>query len=348
MMVMMMLMLMIVTAALLVMIVVMVMLVVMIVAMALLAVLMMVMMMLMLMIVAVALLAVIVVVVMLVVVIVAAALLVMIVVMVMLVVMIVAMALLVMIVMRMVMLAMAMAMGLLCQTGHFGLQRIGALHGLQKLGTRQIVPRRGNDDDGGIMLAEEGDGGLDLGGGGGVGVGQDDTACVLHLIVEELAEVLHVHLALAGVHHGGKAVQHSPLGGGTLHGADDVGELTNARGLDENAVGGVLGQHLRQGLTEIAHKGAADTARVHFVDLNTGLGEESSVDADLTELVLDQHQLLARVGLGDELLDEGSLTGAQKAGENVDFGHDDSLLYTQIIFGWESETLHLVLYPFSG
>ena len=296
----------------------------------------------MLVIVAAALPVVIVVVVMLV--IVAAALLVMVVVVVML--MIVAAALLVVIVV--VMMVMMMMLGFLRQAGHFCLQGIGALHGLQELGARQIVPGGGDDDGGGVMLAEERDGGLDLGGGGSVGVGQDDATGVLHLVVEEFTEVLHVHLALACVHHGGEAAKDGAFGGGTLYGADHVGELAHARGLDEDTVGRVLGQHLRQSLTEVANQGAADAARVHLVDLDACLGQKAAVDADLAELVLNEDELLACVGLSDELLDEGGLTGAQKAGENVDLGHDDSLLYEQIIFGWESKKLHLVLYPFSG
>ena len=251
----------------------------------------------------------------------AAALLVMIVVVMMLMV-VAAAALLVMIVVVM----MLMAVSLLGQACQLTFQGIGALHGLQELGTGQILPGGGDDDGGGIVLAEQADGGLDLGGGGGVGMGEDDAAGVLHLIVEKLAEILHIHLALARINNRGKAVQYGPLGGGTLYGADHVGELTHTRRLDQNTVGGILGQHLGQGLAEVAHQGAADTSRVHFVDLNACLGQKASVDADLAEFVLDQHQLLACVGLGDELFDEGGFTGTQKAGENVDFGHDESLL----------------------
>ena len=241
---------------------------------------------------------------------------------VLMVVMVVALALLII-----VMMVVMMMLGLLSQASKLCLQGVGTLHGLQKLGARQIIPGGGDDDGGGVMLAEEGDGGLGLGGGGGVGVGQNDTARVLHLIVEEFTEVLHVHLALARIHHGGEAIQHCPFGGGALHGADNVGELAHARGLNEDAVGCVLGQHLRQGLAEIAHEGAADAAGIHLVDLDARLGEEAAVDADLTELVLDEYQLLACVGLGDEFFDEGGLTGPQEARENVDFGHDGSLLY---------------------
>ena len=217
---------------------------------------------------------------------------------------------------------------LLCKTGQLGLQRVGALHSLQELSTRQIVPGRGDDDGGGIMLAEEGDGRLQLGRRGGIGVGQDDTARILHLVVEEFAEVLHVHLALTGIHHGGEAVQHGTLGSGIPDGANDVGKLAHTGRLDQDTVGGILGQHLGQSLAEVTHQGATNTAGVHFIDLNTGLGQKSAVDADLAKLVLDQHKLLARIGLGDQLLDQGCLTGAEKAGKNINFrhGYGDSLL----------------------
>ena len=276
---------------------------------------------------------------MLMIVVVAAALLVVIVVMVMLMIVVMAATLLVVIVMvvmpmivimaaaLLVVIVVVVMLSLLGQARHLGLQRIGTLHSLQKLCARQIVPRCGDNDSGGVMLAEQSHSGLDLGGGGGVGVGEDDASGVLHLIVEELTEVLHVHLALARVHHGGEAVQHSPFGGGALDGADDVGELAHARGLDEDAVGGVLGQHLGQSLAEVAHEGAADAARIHLVDLDARLGEEAAVNADLTEFVFDEHQLFACVGLGDELFDECGLTGSQEAGENVDLGHNSSLLY---------------------
>ena len=177
------------------------------------------------------------------------------------------------------------------------------------------------------MLPQEGDCVLNLLCGSILGVGEDDTACVLHLVAKKLAEILHIHLALACVHHGGKAAQHGPLGGGSLHGSNDVGELTYARGLDENTVGGVLGQDLGQRLAEITHQGAADATRVHLVDLNACLGQKTAVDADLAKLVLNEYQLLACVCLGNELFDQSGFTGAQKAGENVDLCHGNSLLY---------------------
>lgn len=63
-----------------------------------------------------------------------------------------------------------------------------------------------------------------------------------------------------------------------------------------------LGEHLLQRVGKVAHEAAADAAGVHLVDLHAGVLEEAAVDGDLAELVFDQHDLFARVGLGDQFL----------------------------------------------
>ena len=49
--------------------------------------------------------------------------------------------------------------------------------------------------------------------------------------------------------------------------------------------------------------------------------QKAAVNADLAELVFDQHQLLALIGLLQQLFDERRLARAQKAGNNVNFCH---------------------------
>ena len=51
-------------------------------------------------------------------------------------------------------------------------------------------------------------------------------------------------------------------------------------------------QHLPQRLAEVAHQGAADAAGVHLGDLDAGVLEKAAVNADLTELIFDQNDLL--------------------------------------------------------
>ena len=77
---------------------------------------------------------------------------------------------------------------------------------------------------------------------------ENDAGSVLDLIAEELAEVLHIHLAFICVNNCGEAVKLRLLaanGGGRL---DNVGELTYARGLYNNSVGVVFLKHLAQRL----------------------------------------------------------------------------------------------------
>ena len=201
-------------------------------------------------------------------------------------------------------------------------------HGLQDLLAGQGVPGGGDDGSGGVLLTQHGHSGGDLFLGGVLGAAQDDAACVADLVVVELTEVLHIHLDLVHIGHGDKAVQlHVQVLGHAFHGAGHVAQLAHAGGLDDDAVGVVLLHHLLQGGAEITHQRAADAAGVQLIDLDAGLLQKAAVDADLAELVLDEHDLLACKGLFDELLDKGGLTGAKEAGENIDLGHSLKCLF---------------------
>ena len=87
----------------------------------------------------------------------------------------------------------------------------------------------------------------------GLCVREDDCRCVLDLVIIELAKVLHIHLALVYVGNSGEAVE---LCANTcvLHRLDNVGELADARGLDDYAVGIVLLEHLHERLGEVANE----------------------------------------------------------------------------------------------
>ena len=204
-----------------------------------------------------------------------------------------------------------------------GGQGVAALHGGDDLGTGELGPGGGEDGGLAVLLPQQADGGVQLALVQVLGAGQQNGGGVLHLVVEEFTEVLHVDLGLGGVYHGDEAVQMQ--GGGLLlhllHGGDHVGQLAHAGGLDDDAVGGVVVQHLLQGRAEVAHQGAADAAGVHLGDLHAGVLQKAAVNADLTELVFDEDDLLTLEGLVQQLLDEGGLAGPEEAGDNVDFGH---------------------------
>ena len=213
---------------------------------------------------------------------------------------------------------------LLLQLGKLRGQRCLALHGLDQLLAGQVIPGGGDDGCHLVMFPQQLHGGVQLELVDGIGTGQDDGGGGFDLVVIELAEVLHIHLDLARVHHSYGIAQGHFVAGHLVHRADDVGQLAHAGGLDDDAVGMVVGNHLFQGLAEVAHQGAADAAGVHLGDVDACVLQKAAVDADFAEFVLDQHQLLALVALGNQLFDQRGLAGTQEAGINVYFGHKNA------------------------
>ena len=216
-----------------------------------------------------------------------------------------------------------MMLCLVRQTFQLLLDGVTALHSSQKLLAVQLIPRGGNDGGGGVVLTQKSNRLGNLGVVCALGMRENDTAGVLDLIVEELAKVLHVHLAFLDVGNRGKAVEENILDVNSLHCLDDVRELANARGLDENAIGMVLLQNLAQSLSKVAHQRAADASAVHFGHLNAGILHKSAVNADLAKLVLNENQLFAGIGFVQQLFDERGLASAQKARENINLCHNN-------------------------
>ena len=65
--------------------------------------------------------------------------------------------------------------------------------------------------------------------------------------------------------------------------------------------------------SEITYEAAADAAGIHLCYLDAGFLQESAVDTYLTELVLDEHDLLSVISVCDELLDKRCLTCSQES-----------------------------------
>ena len=164
-----------------------------------------------------------------------------------------------------------------------------AFHGLQKLRTGQFVPGCNYQGSLRIVFSQERHSGVQFDLGNGIGAGQNDGGSGLDLIVIELAEVLHIDLDLAGIGNGHGIAQLHILIGHLLNGSDHIAEFANAGGLDDDTLGGILLDDLVQCLAEITHQAAADAAGVHLGDVNTGILQETAINADLAEFVLDQH-----------------------------------------------------------
>ena len=241
-----------------------------------------------------------------------------------------AMALLAVLVMMMLMLVimtaalavmMVMPVRLFFKLVHFCFKGGFSLHSLKKLCAGQLLPRGGNDNRGSVMLFEKRYAICNLLIGHFSCVAEYDTACILNLIVKELAKVLHVHFALVSVNDGGKSVKNRALGVCILGRLNNVGKLTNARRLDKNAVGSVFVDNLFESNCKVANEGATDTTRVHFVDLNSRLCQESAINTDLTELVLNKNYFFAVIGFFNKLFDKGGLSCTEKARKYVNFSH---------------------------
>ena len=210
------------------------------------------------------------------------------------------------------------------QAGQLFLQGVLVLHGLQDLLAVQFLPRSGDDGSVGVVFPQQLYRVHELFFAHAAGAAEDDGGCVLDLVVVELAKVLHINLALGGIGHGDESVELDVVVLHLLNRTDDVGQLAHAGGLNDDAVGLELEQDLLQGLAEVAYQAAADAAGVHLGDLYAGVLQKAAVDADLTELILNEDQFFAFICFLNELLDQGRLTGAQKAGKNINFCHVSS------------------------
>ena len=199
-----------------------------------------------------------------------------------------------------------------------------AFHGGEQLLAGQVLPRGGDDAGVLIQAAQHGNGLVEALLRALSRAGQQDGTGMRHLILEKLTEVLEVHLGLERVNNGYKAVQ-LDLEVRVLYRSDNVRQLADAGRLDQDAVRMVLVHNIVQRLAEVANQRAADAACVHLVYNNAGILEEAAVNADLTELVLDQNNLLTLERIGQQTLDEGRLAGTQKTGNNINFSHALSL-----------------------
>ena len=208
----------------------------------------------------------------------------------------------------------------LCQD--LSLQVGSSLDGLQNSLSVKLGQRRCNDRRLGVMGPEQFHHFRSLRVAGLISPCQDDSTGVLDLVNKELTKVLDIQFGLGSVYDRDSAVQyHIRVFCYTIDSGHDFGELADTGGLDQDALRRIGIHDFPERGAEITYQRAADTAGIHFTDLNPGLFQKASVDADLTEFVLDQNYFGARQGVSEELFDQGCLSGSQKTGYNVNFCH---------------------------
>ena len=126
----------------------------------------------------------------------------------------------------MMMVLVLLLLGQLLQSSRQG---IPAFHGRQQLLAVQFVPRGRHNGGGGVLLPQQGHTGIQLFLAHTGSPAQNNGAGVLHLIIEKLAKVSHIHLAFLCIHYCGVAVQLDVyIFLNTLYSLDHVGKLTYA------------------------------------------------------------------------------------------------------------------------
>ena len=220
---------------------------------------------------------------------------------------------LVIVAMALVFMVMVMMLVLLLELCNGSVKSILALHSLENILTVKLIPRCGYYNSLGVMLSDKLHCGINLLVLCVIGVRKNDAGCISDLIVVELTEVLHIHLALVSIGNGSKAIELGILSLYRLNRLNNVGELSYSAGLNNHSIGMELLEHLRESLREISNERAADTTRVHLGDLDTCILKESSVNADLAELIFYENYLLTAVRFLNKLLYKRSLSRAEKA-----------------------------------
>ena len=208
---------------------------------------------------------------------------------------------------------MVVMMAVLKKLGKLALEGVLVLHSGNDVSTAEQIPIGGNDGSVIVEIFNYIQSALKLFLGNICGMGENYGVCKLDLIVEKLTEILCVLFALICVNNGGEAVKYHFLGGNVLHSLDNVGKLANARGLNEDTLGGVGFNDFSKRLAEITNKGAADAARIHFGDFNASVLHKSAVDTHGAEFIFNKNELFARKSLFDKLFDKRGLTRAQKS-----------------------------------
>jgi hypothetical protein len=159
---------------------------------------------------------------------------------VMLVVVMTAMAFLIVVMVMMLMLMLQM-LKLLCES-------IALFHSGENSRAVKLIPRSCNNNCLGVIFLDNMKRLFKLRFLCGLCMRENDAGCVLDLIAEELAEVLHIHLAFVRINNGSEGVKLCLLAANCGSRLDNVGELTNARGLNNNSVGVILLENLAESL----------------------------------------------------------------------------------------------------
>ena len=174
-----------------------------------------------------------------------------------------------------------------------------ALHDIKHILSIQIIPWGGDDSRIWVQLTDDFCIRLKLCLVHILGFGKNDAGCSCDLIVKEFLEIPVIHFAASCVDHSAVAVQFNPAD--CFHCPQDIGKLSDPGRLNDDPVRMIGIDDLLQRLLKITFQGAADAAAVYLADLNAGLLQESSVNADFAEFIFYKDYLLAMENIFDQL-----------------------------------------------
>ena len=183
------------------------------------------------------------------------------------------------------------------------LQGVIPLHGLLKLFSCQLSPRCCDQSRILIMLPKKGHcmGQLFLG--NRICSGQDNGRGTFNLVIIKLTKVFHIDLYLCAIHNSNGIAQCNLLIGNLFHCRNDIRQLTNAGGLNDNSVGIVFPDYFGQCLAKISHKRTANTAGIHLGNVDARILQKTAVNANFTEFIFDKNQLFSLIGFRNHFLD---------------------------------------------
>ena len=148
----------------------------------------------------------------------------------------------------------------------------GMFHCCQNLSAGQVIP--GCCDDHGIliMLSEQSSYGFQLILADILGTAEHDGIGTFYLVIVELAKVLHIHLALICVGNCDHAVDlQTGILSDALYCKGNIRKLSNAGGLDDDAVRVELLNNLTQSCIKVTNQRAADASGIHLCDIDAGI-----------------------------------------------------------------------------
>ena len=109
----------------------------------------------------------------------------------------------------------------------------------------------------------------------------------LNLVIVKLTIILHIHLAFRCIYNRCRTVDLYFITN-IFYCFDHIRQLANSGWLNNNTIRTIFCKHLFECLSKVTNQRTANATGIHLCNLDSCLFQKSTIDTDLTELVLDQ------------------------------------------------------------